>query len=624
LPGKLTAKSASNPPEPPKKPSKEPPWSSAASVNRFEGRRRIFEQKTLPPDSKGEIWLDSMEKSQSLPTDLNKISARSRSNAMEAKTSKTIRSNLERRSTRSSSHETEEETQRKSISIESSDDDSFEVIEAGSDDLQRVISSPLTQDGKEGEPTTSNPPVIEVPHKDTPPEDIPTKPKLTPEELAEKNRKKRHNIAQELLDTEEKYVQKLRLIAVEFHGAVVDINKQKVILPDSVLNQIFLNIKQIYQFNEELLSSLQEMLQKWDEKEELGLRLSRLAPFLRLYAHYTSRFDTAMETLTEYSKKEKKFDVALKEFESSPACGHLGVAHHMLEPVQRIPRYRLLLVDYLKHLPEDSPDYEPSQKALEIISEAADKANNRIKELENLNEIQAIQRSLQDYDQILLAPGRTYVKKGRLYKFSRKTTHLKMFFLFSDILIHANVAGTGGYKCRNVMPVLGMKVVEPPVSPQPHTFIVVSTTRSLTLAATSEEEKVEWIETLRRTISELKSKTLTFKKLDIESIDMEGFGVKAPVWVPDEHVSMCMLCCTPFTFTFRRHHCRACGKVICANCFKYKVFLLYKGKEDKVCSYCFDYAKSLGLVEGPDNPAPTDSTDHQHHKTALDVSQGFI
>ena len=56
-----------------------------------------------------------------------------------------------------------------------------------------------------------------------------------------------------------------------------------------------------------------------DEKEELGLRLSRLAPFLRLYAHYTSRFDTAMETLTEYSKKEKKFDVALKEFE---VCCH--------------------------------------------------------------------------------------------------------------------------------------------------------------------------------------------------------------------------------------------------------------------------------------------------------------
>lgn len=39
-------------------------------------------------------------------------------------------------------------------------------------------------------------------------------------------------------------------------------------------------------------------------------------------------------------------------------CGSLSLQHHMLEPVQRIPRYELLLKDYLKQLPQDSPDYE--------------------------------------------------------------------------------------------------------------------------------------------------------------------------------------------------------------------------------------------------------------------------
>lgn len=38
-------------------------------------------------------------------------------------------------------------------------------------------------------------------------------------------------------------------------------------------------------------------------------------------------------------------------------------------------------------------------------------------------------------------------------------------------------------------------------------------------------------------------------------------GTRAPVWVPDARVSMCMLCTAEFTITFRRHHCRACGKV---------------------------------------------------------------
>ena len=31
--------------------------------------------------------------------------------------------------------------------------------------------------------------------------------------------------------------------------------------------------------------------------------------------------------------------------------------------------------------------------------------------------------------------------------------------------------------------------------------------------------------------------------------------------VPDKNVTMCQLCAELFTTTFRRHHCRACGKV---------------------------------------------------------------
>lgn len=42
-------------------------------------------------------------------------------------------------------------------------------------------------------------------------------------------------------------------------------------------------------------------------------------------------------------------------------CGSLTLQHHMLEPVQRVPRYEMLLRDYLKKLPEDNPDYKPAQ-----------------------------------------------------------------------------------------------------------------------------------------------------------------------------------------------------------------------------------------------------------------------
>ena len=42
----------------------------------------------------------------------------------------------------------------------------------------------------------------------------------------------------------------------------------------------------------------------------------------------------------------------------------------MLTPVQRIPRYELLLKEYLKKLPEDSPDREDTEsKAAMVVLE---------------------------------------------------------------------------------------------------------------------------------------------------------------------------------------------------------------------------------------------------------------
>ena len=54
--------------------------------------------------------------------------------------------------------------------------------------------------------------------------------------------------------------------------------------------------------------------------------------------------------------------------------------HFMLKPVQRLPQYKLLLEDYLRHLHSDSKDFDDTTLALKIVSDAAEHANNTVKQ----------------------------------------------------------------------------------------------------------------------------------------------------------------------------------------------------------------------------------------------------
>ena len=46
---------------------------------------------------------------------------------------------------------------------------------------------------------------------------------------------------------------------------------------------------------------------------------------------------------------------------------------------------------------------------------------------------------------------------------------------------------------------------------------------------------------------------------------------RLPKWQPDEDTSECPICEAPFTFWYRKHHCRKCGRVVCANCSPHRI-----------------------------------------------------
>merc|ERR1712216_1110481 len=54
----------------------------------------------------------------------------------------------------------------------------------------------------------------------------------------------------------------------------------------------------------------------------------------------------------------------------------------------------------------------------------------------------------------------------------------------------------------------------------------------------------------------------------VSSVDSCEWSVhsNSPIWMPDESAPSCTKCNEPFNMFRRRHHCRACGEVCCAQC----------------------------------------------------------
>ncbi|KAG8927378.1 hypothetical protein FRC02_008239 [Tulasnella sp. 418] len=65
------------------------------------------------------------------------------------------------------------------------------------------------------------------------------------------------------------------------------------------------------------------------------------------------------------------------------------------------------------------------------------------------------------------------------------------------------------------------------------------------------------------------------------------------VWVPDKKASACMRCGEAFGLLRRRHHCRLCGSVVCANCSERSFYVAESSnsqpsKPMRACNNCYD------------------------------------
>jgi hypothetical protein len=57
----------------------------------------------------------------------------------------------------------------------------------------------------------------------------------------------------------------------------------------------------------------------------------------------------------------------------------------------------------------------------------------------------------------------------------------------------------------------------------------------------------------------------------IQDTSRRQSDVVLPRWQPDSEVNQCPVCNTQFTFFYRKHHCRKCGRVVCAQCSPHRI-----------------------------------------------------
>ncbi|KAG7472459.1 hypothetical protein MATL_G00108960 [Megalops atlanticus] len=408
-------------------------------------------------------------------------------------------------------------------------------------------------------------------------------------------------IAKELVDSEKEHVKGLQLLHEDFRQAVEAAVGEdgEPVLKKEQLKEILNELPEVYQLHCHILSELERCMRQWDESQRIAdVILSQRAEF-SIFTPYMAQYDRSAALLEESCQHSPAFAAIVRQFEQlqqSPAGRSVALKQQLLQVIVRVLQYRMLLTDYLNNLSPDSAEYEDTQAALAMVSEVADQANDSLRDGENLLRLVHIEYSVRG-QRDLLQPGRVFVKEGTLMKVSRKSRQPRHLFLMNDMMLYTYPQQDGKYRLKNTLSLTGMKVSKPIIENVQNALRIEVSDISITLSAGSCGERDDWFHTLSRTVADHARGPAAFSTSSGEAREKlwMSLGETAPTLVPVSHVMMCMNCTSDFSLTLRRHHCHACGKIVCRGCSRNKYPLKYlKDRMAKVCDHCYAELKKRG------------------------------
>lgn len=331
-----------------------------------------------------------------------------------------------------------------------------------------------------------------------------------------------------------------------------------------------------------------------------------------MYTQYTANYERSNQLLDENEAKEPLASF-LARCNEHPIRAGLTLKAFLIMPIQRIPRYRLLLEDLLKNTPDTHPDHKNLLSALEKLKIVAEQVDKAIHEQKNRESMLKIQKRVGDAVQII-EPGRVYVREGDLIKLCRKGPKKRFFALFSDMLLYATELVGGRLMNVNVLRMTSLGVRDLPDDPkrnQANAMAISNEKKSFVVYGQTAQEKIVWLAELNKTLDKFEESGKTVKN-DSRQRRLSNL---APVWVPDAEARTCTICGIKFTITNRRHHCRQCGQVVCGKCSNKKKELPGQGKQ-RVCDLCFDKPYDMSASHNPGSSQDEMTSDSEDETVA--------
>lgn len=194
---------------------------------------------------------------------------------------------------------------------------------------------------------------------------------LSPKEI------KRQEAIFELAQGEQDLVEDLKLAKKAYHDPMLKLS----IMTEQELNQIFGTLDSLIPLHEDLLGRLQDARKPDGSTEHVGHILTRWLPCLSSYTPYCSN-QVQAKALLDQKKQDRRVQDFLQRCLESPFSRKLDLWNFLDIPRSRLVKYPLLLREILKHTPNDHPDRQHMEEAMQMVQNVVADINRRTGESE--------------------------------------------------------------------------------------------------------------------------------------------------------------------------------------------------------------------------------------------------